>query len=71
MHDDKTLERNKADFAASTAKSIFGAAPFVGTALSELVSNLIPNQRIERLTKFVAELDARLSLLSVNALKIC
>ncbi|MBQ4857357.1 hypothetical protein J8L71_04290 [Pseudoalteromonas sp. MMG007] len=38
-----------------------GAVPFVGPLLSELVDSLIPNQRIDRLTKYVTELERRLS----------
>jgi hypothetical protein len=47
--------------AVSTAKSIVGIAPFVGPLLSELVGTFIPNQRIDRISKYVQELDERLS----------
>ena len=52
---------NKSDLIASVGKSVMGAVPFVGPLLSELVDSLIPNQRIDRLTKYVAELEKRLS----------
>ncbi|MDG4561568.1 MAG: hypothetical protein P9E88_09775 [Candidatus Competibacter sp.] len=57
----ENLEQNKTDTLVASAKSILGAVPFAGPLLSELVSNLIPNQRIDRLTKYVKELGARLS----------
>ncbi|CCK81145.1 hypothetical protein [Desulfobacula toluolica] len=63
------LDQNKADFLSSTAKSILGAVPFAGPLLSELVGNLIPNQRIDRLSKYVVELDNKLSDLSTEKLR--
>ena len=59
MPDD--IERNKTDILVASVKSVLGAAPFAGPMLSELVGNLIPNQRIDRLTKYVKELETRLS----------
>ena len=55
------LENNRIDLIASAAKSVLGNVPFVGSLLSELVNNLIPNQRIDRLSKFVKELEIRIS----------
>lgn len=54
-------EINKTDLLVSAAKSIVGIAPFAGPLLVELVGTFIPNQRIDRLTKYVNELDKRLS----------
>lgn len=58
------LENNKNDLITSAAKSVLGIVPFAGSLLSELVGNLIPNQRIDRLTKYVKELDEKLSKIS-------
>lgn len=55
------LKQNKIDVLASTARSIVGIAPFVGPLLTEIVDNVIPNQKIDRLTKFVIELEERFS----------
>ncbi|OEU68103.1 MAG: hypothetical protein BA863_07910 [Desulfovibrio sp. S3730MH75] len=55
------LEQNKADLLTSTAKSVLGIVPFAGPLLSELVGNLIPNQRVDRLSKYVIELEKKLS----------
>ncbi|THK40508.1 hypothetical protein E8Q33_13920 [Methylophaga sp. SB9B] len=66
MTDD--LEQDKMDTLVATAKSVLGAVPFVGPLLSELVGNLIPNQRVDRLTKYVKELEARLS--NIDRVKI-
>lgn len=61
MGDDKNIKTNKTDLLTSATKSIVGAAPFIGPLLSELVDNLIPNQRIDRLTKFINQLDNKLA----------
>ena len=58
---EKNIQQNKTDLLVSAARSIVGIAPFVGPLLSELVGTLIPNQRIDRLAKFVKELDEKLS----------
>ena len=62
MTDTKDIvSSNKSDLIASVGKSVVGAVPFVGPLLSELVDSLIPNQRVDRLTKYVTELERRLS----------
>ncbi len=66
---EKELEQNKIDIISSTAKSILGVFPFVGPLLVELVGNLIPNQRIDRLSKYVVELDKKLSDLPIDNLR--
>ena len=55
------LDNNKTDLLVSAAKSAVGVVPIAGSLLSELVGNLIPNQRIDRLSKYVKELDDRIS----------
>lgn len=55
------LKQDKTDALVATAKSVLGAVPFAGPLLSELVGSLIPNQRLDRLAKYVKELEARLS----------
>ncbi|WP_299022678.1 hypothetical protein [uncultured Photobacterium sp.] len=55
------ISSNRNDLIASAGKSLVGAVPFVGPLLSELVDTLIPNQRIDRLTKYVTELEKRLA----------
>ena len=62
-------KKNKTDLLISTAKSIVGIVPFAGPLLSELVGTLIPNQRIDRLSKYVNELDEKLSRFEVDYLK--
>jgi len=60
---------NTSDLLAKAARSTVGIAPFVGPLLSELVTSLIPNQRVDRLSKFVASLERRLSVFEKQAIR--
>ena len=53
----KQLDNNKADLAAITARASLGAIPVAGSFLAEIAGTLIPNQRIDRIAKFVNELN--------------
>lgn len=56
------LGLKSSDIITSTLKSAAGAVPGIGSLLSELIGNVIPHQRIDRLEKFVKILDEKLSL---------
>lgn len=58
-----SLKNQREDYITSMLKGILGAAPFAGSLISELVSNIIPNQRIDRIGKFASELEIRLKSL--------
>lgn len=61
---DKTdLGLKSSDIITATLKSAAGAVPGIGSLLSELIGNIIPHQRINRLEKFVKILDEKLNLL--------
>jgi len=66
----KDLQINKIDILASIAKSTVGALPFAGTLLSEIVENIIPNQRIERLTAYIQELDEKISKIPSKKIEV-
>lgn len=61
MSEDKEIENNNADMLALLAKSAVGGLPIAGPLLSELVGAVIPNQRIDRLAKYIKELDQKVS----------
>jgi hypothetical protein len=65
MVDKIELGNNKTDLIASIAKSALGTVPFAGTLLTEIVGNVIPNQRIDRLTKYVQILDEKITQIPV------
>lgn len=54
------LEDRPIDYVTTAAKGALGAVPFVGSLLAELAGNVIPNQRIDRITKFALLLESRL-----------
>ena len=49
------------DVIASILKSVAGVVPYAGNALSELVSYIIPNQRVDRIEKYIKVLAAKIS----------
>ncbi|PKP80383.1 MAG: hypothetical protein CVT79_16175 [Alphaproteobacteria bacterium HGW-Alphaproteobacteria-18] len=61
--DNDALDRNTRDVLAAVAKGAVGAVPFVGGILSEIISEIIPGQRQDRLVKYLRLLEQRLSQL--------
>ncbi|KCZ99699.1 hypothetical protein HPO_04910 [Hyphomonas polymorpha PS728] len=57
------LDRNTRDVLAAVAKGAVGAVPFVGGILGEIISEVIPGQRQDRLVKYLRLLEQRLSQL--------
>jgi len=55
----KELKKRGPDYVAATIKSILGALPCVGPAIAEIVENVIPNQRIDRLADFAQRLESK------------
>lgn len=60
MDSHELVKTRPTDYVTIAAKGLLGAAPFVGSLLAELAGNYIPNQRIDRITKFCIQLEARL-----------
>lgn len=61
MNGKPNLSYSKTDIIAKIAKSAVSAVPYAGGLLAEIVDTVIPNQRIDRLLKYIQELDTRLS----------
>lgn len=57
------------DFAATALKAIVGAAPVIGSFLSEVVGLIIPNLCFDRLIQFAGKLDCRLGKLEKSFIK--
>lgn len=55
------LAQKPVDYVTSAAKATLGLVPFAGSLLAELAGTLIPNQRIDRLTKFAEALEEKLA----------
>jgi hypothetical protein len=56
-----SLAPQSADYLAAALKAILGAVPLAGSLLVELAENVIPNQRIDRVTKFVKILEKKIA----------
>jgi len=61
MKPNEIKQNNRTDIAVATIKSIAGSIPFVGSLIQEMVDVIIPNQRIDRLSKYVLELEQKLT----------
>lgn len=55
-----SLQSNKVDYATLAIKSALVNFPLVGSLLVELAGTVIPNQRVDRIAKFVQYLEHRL-----------
>ena len=72
MNNDPTqgiLKSGMADYWTALAKGAVNLVPIIGPFLSEIVGVQIPRQRIDRIAKFAADLDQRLSLVEEGRLE--
>lgn len=66
----KNISKNKtSDYLAILGKGAIGWIPFAGPLLSEIVGEIIPNQKLGRLIKFAELLDKKLSVLDKEIVK--
>lgn len=66
---ENNLENNATDAAVSVAKSVVGIVPGAGPLITEILTTVIPNQRIDRISNFVKELNKRIDELEMEQLK--
>lgn len=62
-------KNNRFDHLTTATKGMLGLVPCAGSILSEIAGSIIPNQRLDRLGKFVIELDQRLRKIEERILK--
>ncbi len=55
----RSLQPAAADYLAAVGRAVAGVAPFIGGAVGELITHGIPNQRIDRIVRFVEVLDKK------------
>lgn len=55
------LDPNSRDRLVSVAKAVAGTIPYIGTLVSEILDNVVPNLRFERIVVFLQELDSKVS----------
>ena len=63
-----SLTTNAIDWTVVAAKGGLGALPFVGSLAAELVGNIIPNQRMDRIVRFLELLEVRVKGLEKSRL---
>lgn len=56
-----STDSNTTDYVTTAAKAVLGMVPFAGSLLAELAGTIIPNQRIDRLSKFTIQLEGKLT----------
>jgi len=59
----------KTDFAVAFSKGVLGAIPIVGPLMAEIVGHVIPNQRLDRLEKFLLILEEKVKGVDSKVLK--
>ena len=67
---DIDLSENKTDDLASILRGLAGAVPWVGSLVAELITTIIPNQRMDRFSEYLKILGKKLSTIEehiVNA----
>lgn len=57
------LSNNATDYITSAVKSAFGVIPIAGPAAQELLGIIIPNQRMDRVVRFIELLGAEFEIL--------
>jgi len=66
--DQPNLGNTSTDIIVSLMKGGVGAIPVIGSMIAEVVGNVIPNQRVDRISEFVRLLDERLRLIKQSIL---
>ena len=61
------LDNNKTDIIVAALKGSAGAIPYAGGIAAELIGNLVPNQRMDRLVIYVRDINERLETLEEQA----
>lgn len=69
MAEDNELDNKSIDYLASAVKGIVGAIPVAGTIFAEFVGYVLPNQRLDRITRFLKDFDQRISKLEQESLR--
>ena len=67
-NENNELRPNWVDYSVSGIRGGVNLVPIVGPFLAEIVGETIPNQRLDRIAKFAAELDRRLNYVEVFVL---
>ena len=64
-----SLNVSTSDYVTSLAKGAFGAIPFAGPIAAEIIGHIIPNQRADRIVRFVELLEERVKHLEQESFR--
>jgi hypothetical protein len=56
-----TVKTQAIDYVVSGVKGALGLVPFAGSLLAEIAGSIIPNQRVDRIADFAAQLETRIA----------
>lgn len=62
------LQNKRVDTAVALTKGVLGAVPYAGGVLAEIIGSVVPNQRLDRISAFIIELDKRLKKVEIEKL---
>lgn len=63
------LKDKTVDYLTALGRSAVGPIPLVGSAFSEVITNFIPGQRIDRIAKYLVALEERVTVLEIDIQK--
>lgn len=67
---DKKINSNKTDYLVSALKAGTGVIPGAGPILQELISNVIPNQRIDRIADYIQVLEQKIAKIPSETIEL-
>ena len=67
--DEIDTSANKIDYAVSAIKGSVGLIPWIGPLVAEVIGNLIPNQRIDRIDKYLRVLAEKVRMIEREQLE--
>ncbi len=62
----KELKANKVDYGVALVRGSTSLIPLAGSVVSEFIGTVVPNQRLDRLAKYIAELERKLNRLEIT-----
>jgi hypothetical protein len=66
---DNNLRPRGTDFAVALSKGVLGGIPYIGPLAAEVVGTIIPNQRVDRLQRFLDRLEIRIRNLEAAGIR--
>ena len=65
-----SIETNRVDYVVAGLKSLFGPVPLVGSLVAEVIGAVIPNQRIDRIARYISILEQKVAILEQKQIAV-